>query len=55
MTWQIFDPTVGPSWSRCRSGRCSARRRFAAFGYVVVADYRARRRPVEETPEAKRT
>jgi len=37
MTWQIIDPTV---WLGQVLGTAS----FAAFGYVVLADYRARHR-----------
>jgi hypothetical protein len=44
MTWQIFDPTVWPVMVAMSFGQVLGTASFAAFGYVVFADYRARRR-----------
>jgi uncharacterized membrane protein YbhN (UPF0104 family) len=43
MTWQIFDPTVWPVIVAMSLGQVLGTASFAAFGYVVFADYRARR------------
>jgi uncharacterized membrane protein YbhN (UPF0104 family) len=54
MTWQIFDPTVWPVMVAMTLGQVLGTASFAAFGYVVFADYR-RRRGAEgaTTPETK--
>ncbi|HTB78959.1 MAG TPA: hypothetical protein VK762_37205 [Polyangiaceae bacterium] len=44
MTWQIFDPTVWPVMVAMSLGQVLGTASLAAFGYVVVADFRARRR-----------
>jgi uncharacterized membrane protein YbhN (UPF0104 family) len=44
MTWQVFDPTVWPVMVAMTLGQVLGTVSFAAFGYVVFADYRARRR-----------
>ena len=49
MTWQIFDPTVWPVMVAMSLGQVLGTASFAAFGYVVYADYRARRRPAKES------
>jgi uncharacterized membrane protein YbhN (UPF0104 family) len=43
MTWQIFDPTVWPVMVAMSLGQVLGTASFAAFGYVVFADFRARR------------
>jgi hypothetical protein len=45
MTWQIFDPTVWPVMVAMSVGQVLGTASFAAFGYVVFADFRTRRRP----------
>lgn len=44
MTWQIFDPTVWPVMVAMSLGQVLGTASFAAFGYVVLSDYRTRRR-----------
>jgi uncharacterized membrane protein YbhN (UPF0104 family) len=44
MTWQIIDPTVWPVMVAMSLGQVLGTASFAAFGYVVLADYRARHR-----------
>jgi len=44
MTWQIFDPTVWPVMVAMSLGQVLGTASFVAFGYVVFADYRRRRR-----------
>jgi hypothetical protein len=44
MTWQIFDPTVWPVMVAMSVGQVLGTASFAAFGYVVFADFRAHRR-----------
>jgi uncharacterized membrane protein YbhN (UPF0104 family) len=51
MTWQIFDPTVWPVMVALSLGQVLGTASFAAFGYVVFADFRARRR-AEKAPSA---
>ena len=53
MTWQLFDPTVWPVMVAMSVGQVIGTASFAAFGYVVFADYRARRRAAKDVPEAK--
>ena len=48
MTWQVFDPTVWPVMVAMSVGQVLGTMSFAAFGYVVFADFRARRRAEEE-------
>jgi hypothetical protein len=48
MTWQVFDPTVWPVMVAMSVGQVLGTMSFAAFGYVVSADLRARRRAEEE-------
>jgi hypothetical protein len=43
MTWQIFDPTVWPVMVAMSFGQVLGTASLLAFGYVVVADLRARR------------
>jgi len=43
MTWQIFDPTVWPVMIAMSLGQVLGTASFAAFGYVVFADFRAQR------------
>jgi len=42
MTWQIFDPTVWPVMVAMSLGQVLGTASFAAFGFVVLADFRAR-------------
>jgi uncharacterized membrane protein YbhN (UPF0104 family) len=51
MTWQLFDPTVWPVMIAMSLGQILGTASFAAFGYVVVSDYRAQRRA--RTPGAE--
>ena len=44
MTWQIFDPTVWPVMVAMSLGQVLGTASFAAFGYVVIADFRNRSR-----------
>jgi hypothetical protein len=43
MTWQIFDPTVWPVMVAMSLGQVLGTASFAAFGVVVIADFRAQR------------
>ncbi len=43
MTWQIFDPRVWPVMVAMSLGQVLGTASLAAFGYVVVTDFRARR------------
>jgi hypothetical protein len=49
MTWQVFDPTVWPVMVAMSLGQVLGTASFAAFGYVVFADFRARRLAAKET------
>ena len=53
MTWQIFDPTVWPVMVAMSLGQLLGTASLAAFGYVVVADFWARRRGDVESGAAK--
>jgi hypothetical protein len=53
MTWQLFEPTVWPIMVAMSVGQMLGTASFAAFGYVVYADYRARRRATKGAPEVK--
>jgi MFS family permease len=53
MTWQIVDPTVWPVMVAMSLGQVLGTASFAAFGYVVVADFRARRRAESEKESGK--
>jgi hypothetical protein len=53
MTWQIFDPTVWPVMVAMSLGQLLGTASLAAFGYVVVADFRARRRADIESRSLK--
>ena len=44
MTWQIVDPSVWPVMVAMSAGQVLGTASFAAFGYVVLTDIRARRR-----------
>jgi hypothetical protein len=44
MTWQIVDPSVWPVMVAMSLGQVLGTASFATFGYVVLADYRSRRR-----------
>jgi hypothetical protein len=49
MTWQVFDPTVWPVIVAMSLGQVLGTASFALFGYVVYADYRARRSAAKES------
>ena len=49
MTWQIFDPTVWAVMVAMSLGQVLGTASFAAFGYVVLADFRAQRRADRES------
>ena len=53
MTWQIFDPTVWPVMVAMSLGQVLGTASFAAFGYVVLADFRAQRRVALDSKSAK--
>jgi hypothetical protein len=53
MTWQIVDPTVWPVMVAMSLGQVLGTASFAAFGWVVLADFRARRRAYRESVTAK--
>jgi hypothetical protein len=53
MTWQLFEPTVWPIMVALSVGQVLGTASFAAFGYVVYADYRAQRLARKRAPEAK--
>jgi hypothetical protein len=53
MTWQLFDPTVWPVMVAMSVGQVLGTASLVAFGYVVYADYRARRRATKGAPEVK--
>jgi hypothetical protein len=53
MTWQIFDPTVWPVMVAMSLGQVLGTASFAAFGYVVLADFRAQRRVAREARATK--
>ncbi len=44
MTWQLFDPRVWPVIVAMSVGQVLGTASFAAYGYVVLAAYRADRR-----------
>jgi hypothetical protein len=44
MSWQLFDPRVWPVMVAMSLGQVLGTASFAAFGYVVFADFRAHRR-----------
>jgi hypothetical protein len=50
MTWQLLDPTVWPVVVGMSIGQALGTASFAAFGYVVYADYRERRRAAKDSP-----
>ncbi len=49
MTWQILDPTVWPVLVAMSLGQVLGTASFAAFGYVVFADFQTRRRAERES------
>ncbi len=51
MTWQIFDPTVWPVMVAMSFGQVLGTASFAAFGYVVLADFRARLRDAKASKQ----
>ena len=53
MTWQIFDPTVWPVMVAMSMGQVLGTASLAAFGYVVVVDFRNRRRADLESRSSK--
>jgi hypothetical protein len=53
MTWPLFEPTVWPVMIAMSVGQVIGTASFAAFGYVVYADYRARRGAAKSVPEVK--
>jgi hypothetical protein len=44
MTWQVFDPTVWPVMVAMSMGQVLGTLSFAAFGWVVLGEFRAQRR-----------
>jgi hypothetical protein len=44
MTWQVFDPTVWPVMVAMSFGQVLGTASLAAFGFVVLSDFRTRRR-----------
>jgi hypothetical protein len=52
MTWQLFEPTVWPVMVAMSLGQVLGTASFAAFVYVVYADYRATRRAAKPSPGA---
>jgi hypothetical protein len=48
MTWQLFSPRVFPVIVAMSLGQVLGTASFAAFGYVVLADVRARLRASRE-------
>jgi uncharacterized membrane protein YbhN (UPF0104 family) len=54
MTWQIFDPTVWPVMVAMSLGQVLGTASFAAFGYVVYTDYRARRGAAKVSPPTQK-
>jgi hypothetical protein len=53
MTWQVVDPTVWPVIVAMSLGQVLGTASFAAFGYIVFADFRARRRADRESSSRK--
>jgi hypothetical protein len=53
MTWQLFDPRVFPVIVAMSLGQVLGTASFAAFGYVVFADVRARLRAAREARTIK--
>ena len=49
MMWQVFNPTVWPVIVAMSLGQVLGTASFAAFGYVVLADFRAQRRADRES------
>ena len=45
MTWQLFDPRVWPVIIAMSVGQVLGTASFVAYGWVVIADYRAGMRP----------
>jgi hypothetical protein len=45
MTWQLFDPRVWPVIIAMSVGQVLGTASFVAYGWVVIADYRAGNRP----------
>lgn len=45
MTWQLFDPRVWPVIVAMSVGQVLGTASFVTYGYVVLAAYRADRRP----------
>ena len=54
MTWQIFDPTVWPVMVAMSLGQVLGTASFAAFGYVVYTDYRARLGAAKVSPPTQK-
>jgi hypothetical protein len=53
MTWQLFDPTVWPVMVAMSFGQVLGTASLGAFGYVVIADFRASRRVGTESQHGK--
>jgi hypothetical protein len=53
MTWQLFDPRVFPVIVAMSVGQVLGTASFAVFGYVVLADLRARLRAARGAPSTK--
>jgi hypothetical protein len=52
MTWQVFDPTVWPVMVAMSLGQVLGTASFAAFGLVVLADFRAHLRAAKASKQA---
>jgi hypothetical protein len=53
MTWQLFDPRVWPVIVAMSVGQVLGTVSFAAFGYVILADFRAHGRTKRESTRLK--
>jgi hypothetical protein len=53
MTWELVDPTVWPVIVAMSLGQVLGTASFAAFGYVVFADFRARLRDSSQSKPDK--
>jgi hypothetical protein len=53
MIWQLFNPSVWPVMVAMSLGQVLGTASFAAFGYVVFADFRANRQAVREAGPSK--
>ena len=53
MTWQLFDPRVWPVIVAMSVGQVLGTVSFAAFGYVIFADFRAHWGSKQEATRSK--